>query len=160
MNHMLLHPLEFFTIVASKQMQPLNSRLQLLAECLVIADLLDHQCGAVHVQRSAKDRHVVFTASLKRLRAPLHDVVAQVRHGIAEENNYEDYLQRVKRVLFTFKRRLIALQRIIPRSLCPDLAQLMHSTHVITRRIRHHTYRLDKWIADHAKWWKLIKSVN
>ena len=163
MDSMLLQPFiivsnggGIFTAIPNKLAQPLNKRLQLLADHLTIADLLYHQCRAVRVPRSAKDRHTTFIASLKRLRTPLHDLVAQVRHGTADSQCPEVYAKRVRQAVLTFKRKLIALQRVMPR--LPDLNQLLHSTHTIARRMRHFSYNLERWIADHAKWWNFIKS--
>lgn len=144
--------------ILPKQQQALNNILNRLSVHLVIADLLECQCHSVRNPRSAHSRHTLFSASLRRARMPLHDLVAQVKHGTAEARCPDMYLQKVKQAIFTFKRRIVALQRSVPPGASSDLNDLIHSAHTAVRRIRNHSDTLDAWIADRAKWWASNKS--
>lgn len=144
----------------NKQQQALQRIIGRLAEYLIIADLLDCQCRAVHIPRSAQTRHTLFTSSLRRARMPLHDLVAQVRHRTAESRCPDVYSQKVRQAVLTFKRRITALQRIVPRGASPDLSELLLSAHTVTRRIKNRSDNLSAWIADHSKWWNVNKSAQ
>jgi hypothetical protein len=145
-------------IIMPKQHQALANLLQRLSLLLIVSDLLNCQCRAVRVPRSARSRHTVFVASLKRARLPLHNLVAQVKHKTAESRCPDVYTQKIKQALFTFKRKLVALQRAAPLGASSDMNELLHSANTVVRRIKSHTTNLDMWIADRAKWWKTIKS--
>jgi hypothetical protein len=89
---------------------------------------------------------------------PLHDLVAQVRHGTVGDRCPHVYSQKIKQAVFTFKRRIMALQRTFPRGASPDLSELLLSAHTVTRRIKNRADNLSVWIADHSKWWNFNKS--
>ena len=126
--------------------------IQQLAEHLLIAELLDLECSAIKVPRSGNSRHTIFTASLRRARLPLHNMVTQARHGTTNIQSPEDYAYRVKLAIFRFKRSLDALQRVIPRGQIPGFSELLSSTHTIARRLRNPFHNRKIWISEHAKW--------
>ena len=133
--------------------------VQQLGEHLIIADLLDRECAAIRLPRSGSSRHTMFASSLRRARLPLHSLVIQTHHGIAECQCPDQQMHAIKLAIMKFKRTVDALQRAAPRGHIPGLSALCVSTHAIVRRMRNPCHSKKKWIADQAKWWGHIKAV-
>ena len=139
--------------IVTSQGGKIGVTVQELAENLVIAELLDLECAAIKLPRAANNRHTVFSSSLRRARAPLHNLVTQARHGTAEYQSPVEYAHIVKQAIFKFKRTIDALQRATPRGHIPGLHDLILSAHSIVRRMRNPFHNKKTWIAERAKWW-------